>query len=72
MEDIAFDIFELVKKKMREQGAYDREAYRQFVEESIDFYLERGRLTDDDNLEFLKDWLEERFEGLDDRLADDE
>lgn len=51
------EILTLTKKKMQEQGAYDREAYRMFVVETIDYFLEKGKLTDDDNLEFIEDSL---------------
>ncbi|PLX26723.1 hypothetical protein C0583_06875 [Candidatus Parcubacteria bacterium] len=54
MEIIIEDILELVKKKMREQGAYDRDAFRQFTDETIYYYQERGRITDDDNIEFIE------------------
>lgn len=57
MEMIISEILQLVKKKMSEQGAYDRDAYKNFVEETIDFFQERGKLTDDDNLEFIEDRL---------------
>ncbi len=53
MEIIIEDILKLVKKKMREQGAYDRNAYKQFVDETICYFQERGKLSDDDNEEFI-------------------
>jgi len=66
--DYIEEILELVKKKMREQGAYDREAYEEFVDETIDYFEEKGKLTDEDNLQFIKDQLvglwEEVEEGL--------
>lgn len=57
METEIEEILSLVKKKMREQGAYDREAYRHFIDETIAYFLEKGKLTDDDNLEFIEDSL---------------
>ncbi|MCK5320501.1 hypothetical protein KAJ61_03870 [Candidatus Parcubacteria bacterium] len=51
------EILSLVKKKMREQGGYSRDAYKQYVVETIDYFLEKGKLTDDDNLEFIEDRL---------------
>lgn len=54
MEDITQEILELVKKKLREQGGYSKEAYKQFIEETIDYFLEKGKLTDDDNLDFIE------------------
>lgn len=51
------EILELVKKKMKEHGAYDRDAYKQFISETIDYFQERGKLTDDDNLELIESQL---------------
>ncbi len=61
MELIIEDILSLVKKKMREQGAYDRNAYKQFVEETIFYFQERGKMTDDDNEEFIQKRLMEIY-----------
>lgn len=57
MESIAEEILTLVKKKMAEQAAYDRDAYKELVEETIEYFREKGKLTDDDNDEFIKDQL---------------
>lgn len=57
MEPIAEEIYELVKKKMYEQGAFDRDAYEELVDETIGYFIEKGKLTDDDNEEFIKDQL---------------
>ena len=57
MEIVAYEILELVKKKLREQGGYNREAYKNFIRETIDYFLEKGKLTDDDNLEFIENRL---------------
>ncbi len=57
MESIAEEILILVKKKMAEQAAYDRDAYKELVEETIEYFREKGKLTDDDNDEFIKDQL---------------
>lgn len=62
MELILEEILNLVKKKMTEQGGYDRAAYKQFVEETIDYFQEKGKLTDDDNLEFIEDRLMDMWE----------
>ncbi len=56
------EILSLVKKKMREQGGYSRDAYKQYVVETIDYFLEKGKLTDDDNLEFIEDRLMDMWE----------
>ncbi len=57
MEPIAEEILTLVKKKMAEQAAYDRDAYKELVEETIEYFREKGKLTDDDNDEFIEDQL---------------
>jgi uncharacterized membrane protein (DUF106 family) len=69
MEGIIQEILNLVKKKMKEQGAYDREAYKQFVEETIDYFEEKGKLTDDDNLEFMEDQLLDMWEEVEEYFA---
>ena len=58
------EILSLVKKKMREQGGYSRDAYKQYVVETIDYFLEKGKLTDDDNLEFIEDRLMDMWETV--------
>jgi polyhydroxyalkanoate synthesis regulator phasin len=72
MEDIINDILILVKKKMREQGGYDHESYRQFVEETVDYFVEKGKLSEEDNLDFLITTLLERWEDVENKLADKE
>ena len=57
MEGIVNEILILVKKKMREQGAWDKDAYRNFIEETINYFQEKGKISEDDNLEFLEDRL---------------
>ncbi len=64
MEIITGEILELVKKKMEEQGAYTKEAYKQFVTETIDYFIEKGKLTDDDNLEFIETNLVDRWNNV--------
>ncbi len=62
MEEIIEEIYELVKKKMSEQGAYDRDSYRMFIDETIVYFHEKGKLTDDDNEKFIFDQLMQRWE----------
>jgi hypothetical protein len=69
MQEIIEDILILVKKKMREQGAYDRESYRQYVEETFDYYIEKGKLSEEENLDFLITATLERWDSVQDRLA---
>ncbi|MBU4374906.1 hypothetical protein KKH38_00140, partial [Patescibacteria group bacterium] len=64
MEPIVEEILQLVKKKMQEQGGFDRDAYKQLVEETILYFQEKGKLTDDDNLEFIEDRLMDVWEDV--------
>lgn len=72
MDPITQEIFDLVRVKMLEQAAFDRDAYKQLVEETIEYYRERGLLTDDDNDEFIEDQLLDRWEWLQDHIKDEE
>jgi hypothetical protein len=71
MEQIE-EILELIKKKMVEQAAYDRDAYKEIVEETIDYFIEKGKLTDEDNLQFIEDTLMEMWEGVEEELSSQE
>jgi hypothetical protein len=57
MDDISQIILELTKTKMREAGNFSREAFRNFIEESIEYYYEIGRLSDEDDLDAIKEEL---------------
>lgn len=57
MEAIINEILSLVKKKMQEQGGYDREAYKQYIEETIQYFQTKGKISEDDNTEFIEDRL---------------
>ncbi len=70
MDPITQEIFELVKLKVAEQAAYDRDAYKQIVEETIEYYRERGLLTDDDNDEFIEDQILEMWEYIQEHSKD--
>ena len=71
MDELVQEIYVLVKKKMREQGAYDHAAYSQVVDETIDYFYEKGKLGDDENEEFIKSQLLARYDDLTDNLAED-
>lgn len=71
MDEIKQDILNLAKKKMRESGEYSREAYRQFIEESIEYYLEKDRLTEEDDLDAIQEEMMEMFNDIEDEAADD-
>jgi hypothetical protein len=57
MEYTKQEILILVKKKMSEQGAYDRDAYAAYIAETIDYFIEKGKLTDDDDLTAIEEQL---------------
>jgi hypothetical protein len=69
MEPIAEEILNLVKKKMAEQAAYDRDAYKELVEETIEYFREKGKLTDDDNDEFIEDQLMDMWSVVKDEFG---
>lgn len=69
MEDIIQRIIALVKKKMQEQGAYDRDAYKSLVEESIEYYKVKGEITEDDNIEFIEDRLMEMWPSIQESIS---
>jgi len=64
-------IINLTKKKMNESGAYSREAFEQFADEAVEYYLEKGELTDDDNLQFIKDQVTEMYDVVKETISDD-
>ena len=68
MEQIE-EILELVKKKMEEQAAYDRAAYEELVDETIGYFREKGKLTDEDSDEFIKNQLMAMWEVVQDEFA---
>ena len=55
MDETINEIYTLVKKKMREQAAFSRESYNELVDETIEYFLEKGKITDDDNIELSSD-----------------
>ena len=70
MESLTLEILQLVKKKMAEQAAFDRDAYKELVEETIEYFREKGKLTDEDNDEFIEDQLLDMWEGVKNEFAD--
>jgi hypothetical protein len=70
MDEIIDEILELVKKKMLEQGGYDREAYREYINETIEYFKEKGKITEDDNYELAEDQLLEMWEDVKEELSE--
>ena len=69
MEELIEEIYELVKKKMTEQGAYDRNSFKKLIEETIQYFHEKGKMTDNDNEKFITDQLLQRWEFVKDELS---
>lgn len=69
MDPLIEEILQLVKKKMAEQAAFDRDAYKELVEETIEYFREKGKLTDEDNDEFIEDQLLDMWEIVQDEFA---
>jgi hypothetical protein len=69
MEELLENILSLVKKKMQEQGGYSRDAYSDFIDETIEYYRQKGLITDDDNEEFIKDRLLEMWGDVEEEMT---
>ena len=70
MEFIKEEILNLVKKKMREQGGFTRDAYKQYIQETIDYFISKGKLSDQENLELIEDNLMDMWEQVREELGD--
>ncbi len=70
MEYILSEILKLSKKKMREQGAYTRDAFSDIVDETIQYFIEKGKLSDQENLEFIKDRAMEVWTDIERELSE--
>lgn len=69
MEGLSGEILQLVKKKMREQGAYDYDAYKEMIDETLEYFQEKGKLDDQDNSLFIKEELLDRWEEVERKLS---
>ncbi len=69
MEALLENILSLVKKKMQEQGGYSRDAYNDFIDETVEYYKQKGKITDDDNEEFIKDRLMEMWDDVEKEIT---
>jgi hypothetical protein len=72
MEPLTQEIFELVMIKLREQAAYNRDAYKQLVEETLDYFNERGKIDEDENVEFIEDQLMNMWEQVETELGEEQ
>ena len=69
MEEVIDQIYQLVKKKMSEQGAYDKDSYRALIDETILYFREKGKLTDEDNEKFISEQLLGMWEFVQDDMS---
>ena len=69
MEEVIEEIYQLVKKKMSEQGAYDMSSYRELIDETILYFREKGKLTDDDNEKLIVEQLLGMWEFIKDDVT---
>ncbi len=64
MDNITFDlngVFNEIVTRMEDEGAFDREAFYDLVEEVLEEKREMGVLTDDDDIEEWEDVLKKRW-----------
>lgn len=64
MEDLHFDlheVFNTVIARLQDEGAFDREAYNDMVEEVLEEKVELGELSIDDDIEIYKEQLRTRW-----------
>lgn len=64
MDNITFDLNGVINEiitRMEEEGAYDREAFYDLVEEVLEEKRTSGALTDDDDIEEMEDVLKKRW-----------
>lgn len=65
-------IFQEVLKRREEQGAFDQEAYNQFVEDVLEEKLDRGELDDDSDIEQWTEQLQNRWQEVEEMDAEKE
>lgn len=64
MDNITFDlngVFNEIVTRLEDDGAFNREAYYDLVEEVLEEKREAGVLTDDDDIEEMEDVLKKRW-----------
>jgi hypothetical protein len=64
MEDLHFDlheVFNTIITRLQDEGAFDREAYNDMVEEVLEEKVEMGELSIDDDIEVYKEQLRTRW-----------
>lgn len=64
MDNLTFDlngVFNEIVTRMEEEGAFDRDAYYDLVEEVLEEKRESGVITDDDDIEEMVEVLKRRW-----------
>lgn len=64
MEDIHFNLHEVfgtIVTRLQEEGAFDRAAYEDMVEEVLEEKIDAGELSIDDDIEVFKEQLKSRW-----------
>ena len=64
MVDLHFDlqeVFNEIINRLQSEGAFDREAYDDMVEEILEEKVEQGELSIDDDIEVYKEQLRTRW-----------
>ena len=69
MDTIIEEILNLVKKKMVEQGGFTRDAYKEYIDETIEYFIEKGKLSEEDNLEFIETRLMSMWNEVENKIA---
>jgi hypothetical protein len=83
MEDLHFDLHEVFNEiinRLQDEGAFDREAYDDMVDEVLEEKVDMGELSIDDDIEVYKEQLRTRWpdaeaafeSGHDDTILDQE
>lgn len=71
MDEASQAVLQLAKTKMREAGEFSREAYENFIDESLDYYVEKGRLTEEDDLDAIKEELVAMYNEIESEEVDE-
>jgi hypothetical protein len=72
MDNITFDlngVFNEIITRMEEEGAFDRDAYYDLVEEVLEEKRELGVVTDDDDIEEMQEVLRKRWPEAEERFT---
>jgi hypothetical protein len=57
---------------MKENGAYDRNPFDEYIDETIDYFKQRGKMDDEENEQLIRSELDAMFPHIKDQMADQE